>query len=109
MILLHWPLFSWFQTFSCVDKEGILCYPEPSPEKLFFFKEQSKVKRSHEIEDLHIDSFGEDEDLVNEMNDVKQEFFTHGNYSAIIVEKAIIKNKWCPSLEENSTKKLFKG
>ena len=37
------------------------------------------MKRSHEIEDLHVDSFGEGDDLIHEM-DVKQDFFTHGNF-----------------------------
>lgn len=39
-------------TFCCVDKEGILCYTNPVPEKVFFFKDQKKMKHSHEIHNL---------------------------------------------------------
>lgn len=39
-------------TFCCIDKEGILCHTRASPEKVFFFKDQAKVKRTKEVINL---------------------------------------------------------
>ncbi|XP_047127529.1 transmembrane protein 94 isoform X2 [Hydra vulgaris] len=35
-------------TFSCVDKEGILCYPNPIPEKLFYFESMPTTSQINE-------------------------------------------------------------
>lgn len=43
---------TYIQTFCCIDKEGILCHTRASPEKVFFFKDQAKVKRTKEVINL---------------------------------------------------------
>jgi len=50
-----------------VDKDGILCYPQPIPEKIFFFKEQSKIKQTPR--DQFEDCLSGDDDEDEQLND----------------------------------------
>ena len=67
-LFLKYGLF-YFQSFCCIDKKGILSWPNPTAEKVFFLTTES-VEESHNSSHQSAESGHSTEQLDDEYEDV---------------------------------------